>query len=659
MKGNVKMKKIILLVCLVLILASFVLAAPGREIVNFDSGWKFARLDQPGADKPDFNDSKWRVLDLPHDWAIEGFVKEPVTAAAAPEISVVAGEWKFNKGDDLKWKETVLDDSAWQKVKLPAKWEDTSNYTQDNVFGWFRREITIPETMAGKDVIINVGMIDDADETYLNGELIGAGGAFPPNFKSAWNKMREYKVPASMIKPGQKNVLAVRVFDAYGSGGIWAAKAEHLVEGPFDRGADSGSGGGYMAGGTGWYRKTFKADEALNGKKVSIDFDGVYMNSDVWINGTLLGNHPYGYTGFSYDITPYLKFGGADNIMAVRVNVKQPCSRWYSGAGIYRHVRLTAVEPLHVARWGTYLTTSEVSEKQAKIRFDVTVENSGVNETRATVETVIYDPNNSICARATSDGTAGIKEPSKITQEFKVENPALWSPDSPALYRAKTTVMSDGKQVDSYDTVFGIRYFEFTADQGFFLNGKHTRIKGVCLHHDLGYLGTAVNKDALIRQISILKEMGCNAIRTSHNPPAPELLELCDSMGMLVMDEAFDEWKQSKTSFGYGDFFDDWSEKDLTTMLHRDRNHPSIILWSIGNEVIEQWSEDNASASAVAKQLADICRKEDGTRPVTAACNGPDNVIKNGIAGQLDILGINYNISAYSKYKGIKKLFGS
>src|ERR1035437_6886228 len=634
-------------------------AAPGREVINFDKGWRFARLDQAGAEKPGFDDSKWRALNVPHDWAIEGYVKEPALAEAAPEIPVVEGEWMFSKGDDLAWKAPEFDDTGWQTVKLPAKWEDHSKYYDDNVFGWYRREITIPDSMKGKDIIINAGMIDDADETYLNGEFIGATGSFPPNYKSAWNALREYKVKSSLIKYGQKNVIAVRVFDAYGSGGIWASKPEHLLEGPFDRGADSGSGDGYMSGGIGWYRKVFKIDEAYKGKTVSMDFDGIYMNSDVWINGEHLGNHPYGYTGFSYDITPYLKYGNAGNTIAVRVNVKQPCSRWYSGAGIYRHVRMTAVEPLHLARLGTYLTTPEVSEKQARIKLDISVENSGPKETRATVETVIFDGNNSVCARASSEESFGLDGVKKITQEFKVENPALWSPDSPVLYRAATRIISGGRETDSYDTAFGIRYFEFTMDQGFFLNGKHVRIKGVCLHHDLGYIGTAVNKNALERQIRILKEMGCNAIRTSHNPPAPELLEFCDSMGMLVMDEAFDEWKQSKTQYGYGLFFDDWSEKDLTSMLRRDRNHPSIILWSIGNEVLEQWSDDYAAASGIAKKLADICRKEDATRPVTSACNGPDNVIKDGIADQLDILGINYNIGAYSKYKGKKKLFGS
>jgi beta-galactosidase len=631
----------------------------GREVINFDSGWEFSRFGTDGAQEAGYNDSKWRTLNLPHDWAIEGFVKSGSPDQDMPVLSVVKGQWKFNKGDDLKWKAPDLDDNTWQNVNLPATWEKHSNYTEDNVYGWYRREIIVPENMKGKDVMINVGMIDDADETYLNGVLIGATGSFPPNFKSEWTAIREYKAASKIIKYGQKNVIAVRVYDAYGNGGIYAMRLDHLVEGPFDRGAASGAGGGYMSGGIGWYRKNFKMDDSYKEKRVSIDFDGVYNNSDVWINGKHLGEHPYGYTGFSYNITPFLKYGGEDNLVAVRVNVKQPCSRWYTGAGIYRHVYLTAVSPLHVERQGTYVTTHDITANDAIVKLEVMVENMEPKKDTVSIETVIFDANNSVCARSISGEDIDAGGSKKITQEFIITDPVLWSPDSPVLYRAQTKILTEDRETDSYTTSFGIRYFKFTVDQGFFLNGKHLKIKGVCLHHDLGYIGTAVNRSAIERQIKILKKMGCNAIRTSHNPPAPELLELCDTMGMLVMDEAFDEWTENKVQYGYGNYFKGWSGKDLTEMLRRDRNHPSVILWSIGNEVQEQWWNDHAAASNVAKKLADICHSEDPTRPVTAACSGPDNVMKNGIADQLDITGINYNIYAYAKYKGKKVLLGS
>jgi len=484
---------------------------------------------------------------------------------------------------------------------------------------------------------------------------VGGLGHFPPQYVTAWDIIRHYKIPGKIIHYGGKNSIAVRVFDGVGGGGIYD-DGTRVVEGIFESTSPAGSGGGYINAGTGWYRKEFTVPESIHGKRVFIEFDGVYMNSDVWLNGTHLGNRPYGYSSFQYELTPDLKFGGEENVLAVRADVQQPCSRWYSGAGIYRHVRLTITDPIHIAKWGTYVTTPEVTEKEATVRVQTKVRNQSASAQNVTLETIIVDNAGQEVARASSVQSVAADRDSVFEQSFKISNPALWSLEDPALYRAKSTVRVNRSSVDRKDTPFGIRTFEFALEKGFFLNGKHVAIKGVCDHHDLGSLGAAVNKRAIERQLEILKSMGCNAIRTSHNPPDPELLDLCDRMGFLVMDEAFDEWKQSKTQYGYGRFFDEWSERDLKDMIHRDRNHPSVILWSIGNEIPEQESPD---AYAMAKRLADFCYTEDPTRPVTSACNTVDAAVKNGFTKPLDVVGINYQLPAYRQYRGKAKLIAS
>ncbi len=632
----------------------------GREIINFDKGWLFQReYDSPEMKDPAYKDKKWAKVNVPHDWAIEGTLKPKKVKYSAPVMFVIKGEWKFNKGDDAAWKDAAFDDSSWEKVKLPASWEDHSNYKEDNVYGWYRREIVVPASMKGKDVIFNCGMIDDVDETYVNGELVGSTGIFPPKYETAWNVNREYRIKSSLIKYGKKNIIAIRVFDGYGGGGIYGDKSQRLLEGPFDRAADGGNSTGFLPGGIGWYRKAFTVPEAMKGKKISVEFDGAYMDSETWLNGMSLGKHPYGYTPFSFDLTPYLKYGKETNMIVMRLNVKQQCTRWYSGAGIYRHVRLVAVDPVHIAKWGTYITTPDISENEAIVRIETTIMNEGANEEEVTLQTTILDKNNAECAVVESKEKIVRGSEKKFVQETKIAKPSLWSTETPDMYTAVSRVISKGAETDKFITAFGVRTIKFTDTEGFFLNGKHVPIKGVCLHHDNGYLGAAVHKRAIQRQLEIMKEMGANAVRTSHNPPDTVLLDLCDKMGLLVMDEAFDEWKENKTTFGYGRFFDEWAERDITTMLRRDRNHPSIIMWSIGNEVAEQWAGTAENAEKCAKMLADICRKEDPTRPVTAACNVVNNSIDKGIAKHLDVMGINYNITEYEKQRGKYKLIGS
>jgi len=413
---------------------------------------------------------------------------------------------------------------------------------------------------------------------------------------------------------------------------------------------------GCLPGGIGWYRKSFTLPAGVKGHRVFIQFDGVYMNSEVWLNGEKLGHHPYGYTSFDYELTDYLKWGET-NVLAVRCDVQQPCSRWFSGAGIYRHVWLTVVDPVHIAHWGTYVTTPEISASAATVRVCTQVQNQGNATAEVTVRTALLDPQGKKVA--VSDAAKKIKAGDKVKtdQTLEVGVPQLWSLEQPQLYTAKTDVLVDGKLTDSYRTPFGIRTLEFTPEHGFLLNGQRVQIKGVCNHHDQGYLGAAAYDRAIERQLEILKAMGCNAIRTSHNPPAPKLLELCDRMGFLVMDEAFDEWKMPKREFGYGRFFDQWSEPDLVSMLQRDRNHPCVILWSIGNEIPEQREADGG---AMAKRLADICHREDPSRPVTSACNRSSDAVKTGYAAALDVFGINYTLTAYNAlHDGKWKLYGS
>ena len=422
----------------------------------------------------------------------------------------------------------------------------------------------------------------------------------------------------------------------------WAVEGDFLCSNP------SGAGGGALPGGIGWYRKTFNLQKK-QGERYFIEFDGVYMNARVYINGKEVGYRPYGYSSFEYDITPYLIAGR--NVVAVRVdNSDQPNSRWYSGCGIYRHVWFTKTADVHVKHWGVHV----VANPDGRVSVTADVESQGK---AYKVRNQVFD------AQGRAVG-------------LKVRRPHLWSVDDPYIYKVRTQVLVGGKVVDEVWTNTGFRSFRFDAKTGFWLNGKNMKLNGVCEHHDFGCLGAVVNEDAMHRKLVRLKEMGVNAIRSSHNPPAPELLNMCDTMGLIVMDESFDMWHRRKTQNDYARFFDEWHERDLADLILRDRNHPSILMWSIGNEVLEQWSYADADtltleqanlilnaghdASTLAKDgetsvntlladhLADIVRRYDTTRPITAGCNepSPDNHLFKGKA--LDIVGFNYH------HQGIK-----
>lgn len=420
------------------------------------------------------------------------------------------------------------------------------------------------------------------------------------------------------------------------------------VEGKFSKDNPATPEGGALPGGIGWYRKTFTVPTSSKGKLVYIDFDGVYQKSDVWVNGHHLGFRPNGYISFRYELTPYLNFGG-NNVIAVKVdNSVQPNSRWYSGSGIYRNVWLVTTNKVAINHWGTYVTTTDVSDASAKVNLKVQVKNASASSS-VTVKTTLYDAAGKVIA---AGGAISSKEQLKDTvfeteATLTVKNPQLWSVDKPYLYKAVTQVLSGKTVIDTYNTPVGIRYFNFDVDKGFSLNGKAMKILGVCDHHDLGSLGATINTRALERQLQILKAMGCNGIRTSHNPPAPELLDLCDKMGFIVMDEAFDTWEWAKAKYDYHLFFKEWHKRDLEDQILRDRNHPSVMIWSIGNEIGQQ---SDTSALRIAPQLTAIVHSLDKTRPITSANNNPDKNNKIIASGAIDLVGYNYHEGEYAGF---------
>lgn len=426
------------------------------------------------------------------------------------------------------------------------------------------------------------------------------------------------------------------------------------IEGEFDERNPAGTGGGALPGGIGWYRKTFNVPLTSKGKLVFIDFDGVYRNSEVWINGHYLGKRPYGYSSFEYELTPYLNFGTQRNLIAVKVdNSQQPNSRWYSGSGIYRNVWLTTTEKVRVDHWGTYVTTPEVSQQSATVAIRTKIRNDSDSNAPVNLTSVMYDAAGMEVARVSEKNAAAKGSSAEVSQTLRVARPMLWSDGRPYLYKLASQLEQGGRIVDRYETPLGIRSFVFDVDKGFILNGQPVKIRGTCNHHDLGALGSAINTRALERQLEMLKAMGANGLRTSHNPPAPELLDLADRMGFIVMDEAFDMWKQEKTKFDYHLDWDQWHKRDLEDMLLRDRNHPSVFIWSIGNEISEQWN-GNPEAGRIGTELSDIVHSLDKTRPITSACNFVSEKNTLITAGGLDLVGTNYE---HNKIPQFQKMF--
>lgn len=399
----------------------------------------------------------------------------------------------------------------------------------------------------------------------------------------------------------------------------------------------TGRTGGLPYVGTGWYRTRF---DVPAGKHATLVFDGAMSEARVYVNGQEACFWPFGYNSFHCDVTDLLNKDGKNNVLSVRLENRPQSSRWYPGAGLYRNVRLITTETVHVPVWGTHLTTPHVEESFASVRLLTSIVNAGDKEIR--IATDIVAPDGRVVA--TKDNVRRINHGLPVEQNFVVEHPLLWSPESPALYKAVSRIYADGRQVDEYTTRFGIRSIEIVPDKGFYLNGRHRKFQGVCNHHDLGPLGAAVNVAALRRQLTLLKDMGCDAIRTSHNMPAPELVELCDEMGFMMMIEPFDEWDIAKCENGYHRFFNEWAERDMINMLHHYRNNPSVVMWSVGNEVPTQCSPEGYK---VASFLQDICHREDPTRPVTCGMDQVSCVLQNGFAAMLDVPGLNYRAHRY------------
>jgi len=469
--------------------------------VAFDAGWKFIRDSIQGAENPSFNDSAWRIVDLPHDWSIEN-----------------------------------IDDSV---------------------------------------------------------------------------------------------------------------KAEHI--GPFTKSSEGGISTGHVKGGTGWYRKHFTVDASYRSKQVSLCFDGVYMVANVWVNGKKAGDHFYGYTPFSFNITSLLKTG-SDNVIAVEVKNKGKNSRWYSGSGIYRHVWLTVTNPLHIDENGVFITSSLPSKDTADVHLVISVKNSSSSVSDAKLVTTLRDKDGKELDRTENDMKVEPNGIAKIEQSLKIKSPSLWSIDSPALYSAIVEIISKGKVTDSYPVSFGVRTISFSATNGFLLNGSNIKMTGACMHHDNGLLGSATFDRAEERRIEIMKANGYNAIRTSHNPPSKQFLDACDRLGMLVIDEAFDMWEHPKNPLDYSIYFKKNWKSDLESMILRDRNHPSVIFWSIGNEIYER---ADTSGVRIAKQLVSLVKSLDKTRPVTqAVCQFWDHpgytwASSEPAFASIDIGGYNYELQEY------------
>lgn len=471
---------------------------------NFDSDWKFIRSDASGADNPSFDDSKWRALDLPHDWSIE-------------DLAPVAGKKQI---------------------------------------------------------------------------------------------------------------------------------------GPFSEDSQGKVATGHVVGGIGWYRKSFVTEQSMEGKKVQLLFDGVYMNAEVWINGQSMGVHPYGYTPFYYDLTPHMKPVGEKNSLAVRVNNNGKNSRWYSGSGIYRHVDLIVTDKIHIPIWGISVATPEVSKEKATVKIKIDLANESGKSGKLVITTRLNSPSKSGKIEAVTTIDPFSSEKAEAEQIFELKNPELWSTESPALYQAITELSFDGKVVDQQTTTFGIRSIAYSADKGFLLNGEPIELKGGCMHHDNGPLGSATIDRAEERRVELMKKFGYNAIRTSHNPPSRQFLDACDRLGVLVIDEAFDQWQRPKNPEDYNLYFDKWHKQDLEAMILRDRNHPSIVFWSIGNEINERV---DPSGLEIMKNLSAIIKKIDDTRPITEAIcffwDHPTYKWESTVPAfaQLDVGGYNYQWREYEK----------
>ncbi len=631
------MKKIPVILCLAPALT--IVAAPhvfaqnaARQRLNFNDNWRFHLGD--------FSDGK----PLGSGYKIES--------------------WRFKSGNDAA---DLTADTAGNSWKTVVTGDDTFNGQKG--FGWFRATLAPTATAPTS---LNFASVDDNATVYLNGQKVRA--------HQGWNS--PFEVPIGIAwKKNAPNQIAVLVENTAGAGGIMGETGVQIgapiesaatgatganyddsdwrtlnlphdwgVEGDFDINLP-GDTGKLPWSGVGWYRKTFDVAAKDANKRVLLEMDGAMSNAKVWCNGQYVGGWPYGYASWALDLTPFIK-KGAPNKLAIRLDNLPDSSRWYPGGGIYRDVHLTLTNSVHVAHWGTQIDAQSVGDGNtkkagpARMGIKTTIQNEGAKARDVRLISTVLDANFKVVAQTDSPVSLKAGASQTVSNALMFFNARKWNLKDPYRYTLVTQI-KDGQQVlDRYNTPFGVRDIAWVADKGFLLNGKIVQIQGVCMHHDLGALGAAWNRRAAQRQLQILQNMGVNALRTSHNPPDPELLDLCDEMGILVLDEFSDTWKIAKRPNGYALLFDKWSDRDLRAMVKRDRNHPSVIAWSSGNEVSEQTS---AGGAAVAQRLSDIIHSEDATRPVTAGNNNP-GAANNDFGKALDVYGYNYKPYLYGKF---------
>jgi beta-galactosidase len=629
------------LVC-VLVFASVELSAgkaaadSPRQRQWLTTDWKFLRGAAEGAEQPSFDDGGWRRVDLPHDWSIEDLPPRGKDLLFHV-VTLVPGQWRFQLGDDAGWKAAGFDNSGWREVQPPAPWSRYGVVGNETRTGWYRRRFTIPPTAAGKSVLIELGRIQDADETYVDGVRADAHRDGETYWTNARVEARVYLLRGELGKPGE-HVVAVRV-QGKADGGLVAAVPTAPELSPCDLGRSAGGiNTGYAVGGTGWYRKRFTLPARDQGKTVRVVFDGAYLETTVWLNGARVGRNVYGYTPFGFDLTAHLKPAGEENLLAVRVDNPGANSRWYTGSGLYRPAYLEIIPRARIALWGAAITTPEATAERATVRATLELEN--VRPGAGTrVRLRVIDPDGK--PAGTADGPAAAQGDTEV--QLAVRGPRLWSPESPALYRAEVELLSDGKLVDRESVPFGLRTIGWGAERGLLLNGRSIKLKGGCVHHDHGLLGAASYPAAEERRVRKLKAAGYNAIRCSHNPPAASFLDACDRLGMLVIDETFDMWNRPNNPEDYHRFFKEWWQRDVDAMVRRDRNHPSVIMWSIGNEITERFEPLGVET---AKALAARIRSIDSTRPVTSAFNDVKDEADPYLA-VLDIAGYNYSPGKY------------
>jgi beta-galactosidase len=591
-----------------------------RKKILFDFGWRFHRGEALGAERPGYDDRGWRTVDLPHDWSIEDIPAEERT----PFLRFTEGTWKFRAGDNLAWKNPGLDDKGWKTVQAPADWREYG-HKKKNAWGWFRRELVLPAGLIDRDFVLDLGLVAEVCEAFVNGRSIGRTGTFPPKYKAPnwWMPLSQFLVKAAWLNPDGGDVVALRVFSkmgkplphcGLGKGGLWQGSPEGDAKGPFDFLSPSNWATGYTVGGRGWYRKTFQVPSSWKGKRLHLNFDGVYMDSRVWFNGKLVAEHPYGYTPFDFEL-PEPKWGAA-NTVTVQVRNDGFNSRWYTGSGIYRHVHLTVSDPVHVAHRGISIRTSGTRRTLVDLGVDVKAE----VRTEVTIRTSLFDPQGRKVAEKETEVVcpAGNKA---FQQTLVLDQPALWSADEPNLHSALIQLWVDGRLKDAQSLRFGVRDLVFNARVGFLCNGRKTVLRGGCMHHDNGILGSRAFDAAEERRIRVMKENGFNAVRTSHNPPSEAFLDACDRLGFFVLDEAFDQWQDKTNEKDYHRFHAKWWKKDLEALVLRDRNHPSVIMWSIGNEIS---SKEKPATVELARQQAGFVRSLDPSRPVTEGVNGSD-----------------------------------